>query len=83
MECHVKQQFCPHLSEQMFPEAHHKLDISITYDKLWHPMMLDPNIKLKNYQVESCCDCFNWSHFFQLGKSINYHENDIYSIPFK
>jgi hypothetical protein len=67
----------------MFTKAHHKLDVSITYDKLWHPMMFEPHIKNNNYRVESCRDCFNWSHFCQLGKSIDYRENDIHSIPFK
>jgi hypothetical protein len=51
MECHAKQQFYSHLSKQMFLEAHHKLDIFITYDKLRHPMMLNPHIK--NNFIES------------------------------
>jgi hypothetical protein len=29
----------------MLLEAHHKLGIPIAHNKLWHPMMLDPNIK--------------------------------------
>jgi hypothetical protein len=29
----------------MFLEARHKLGISITNDKLWHPLMLDPHVK--------------------------------------
>jgi hypothetical protein len=45
MESHVKQQFHPHLPEQMFPETHFKFGIPSTYDKLWHPMMPNPHIK--------------------------------------
>jgi hypothetical protein len=51
----------------MFVEARHKLGVSITNDKLWHPMMPDPHIEKQLSRVESCCNHFSWNHFYQLG----------------
>jgi len=59
MECQTKRQFHPHISKQMFLEAHHKLGVSITNDKLWHPMMLNPHIEEQLSQIKSCGDCFS------------------------
>jgi hypothetical protein len=45
VECHIKQQFHHHLSEQMFQKTHCKFGVSITNDKLWRPVMPDPHLK--------------------------------------
>jgi hypothetical protein len=65
----------------MLLKACHRLGIPIAHDKLWHHVMLDPNIEKQLCQVESCHDYLSWSHFCQLGKLINYHEDGIHSIP--
>jgi hypothetical protein len=67
----------------MFPKTCRKLGAPIAYDKLWHLVMFDSYIKKQLRQVENCCDHLSWSHFCQLGKSINYHEDGIHSIPFR
>jgi hypothetical protein len=66
----------------MLAEVHHKLGVFVTDDKLWHPMMPNPHIEKQLSQVKSY-NCFSWSHFCQLGESIDYHKDGIHSIPFR
>jgi hypothetical protein len=67
----------------MFLEAHHKLGIYITNDKLWHLVMLNPHVKEQLNQIKSCCNCLSWNHLCQLGELMDYHENGIHPISFK
>jgi hypothetical protein len=43
-------------------------------------MMPNPHIKKQLHQVKNYHN-HSWSHFWQLGKLINYHEDGIHSIP--
>jgi hypothetical protein len=68
MDCYTKGQFCPHFLKQMLPKVHYELDVSITYDKLWHPVMFNPYIDEQFCRIKSCHDHLSWSHFFPTWK---------------
>jgi hypothetical protein len=81
MECRTEQQFHPHLPKQMFPKARHKLGISITNNKLWHPTIHNPHIKQQLSLIKSCGNYCSWNHLCQLGESIDFHEYGVHPIP--